>query len=72
MTVPDKVLLIPTAVLGTILETPAAVVVDDSKLVMMMLEELLVDRVVVEPDDTEVRLEVLPVDVVDIEEFDPL
>jgi hypothetical protein len=76
-TVLGEVLLVPTPVLEAVIEVVIGVNVDDSKLVMMELEELLVDPIlvvvaVVEPADTVVPLELVPVDTDDVDDVDPL
>jgi hypothetical protein len=72
-TVLDEVLLVPTPVLETVIQVVIDVGVDEDNRVMMELEELLVDPIlvvaaVVEPDDTVVPLELVPVDTDDVDE----
>ncbi|CAF1382081.1 unnamed protein product [Rotaria magnacalcarata] len=73
----DELLVVPVPALKTVIEVVIRVAVDDSKLVMMEVEELLVDSILVvatiaEPDDTVVPGELLPVDTDDVDGADPL
>ncbi len=67
----DKVFIFRTPVLETVIGGVADVAADDSKLEVMVLEVLL-NGLVVEPDDMLVPLEILLVDTVDVNNVDPL
>ncbi len=67
----DKVFIFPTPVIETVIGGVADVAADDSKLEVMVLEVLLNGLVVV-PDDMLVPLEILLVDTVDVNNVDPL
>jgi hypothetical protein len=65
----DEVFLFPTAAL--VIEGVTEVAADDSRLEIMVLEVLL-NGLVVEPNELVVLLEILLVDTIDVNAVDPL